>query len=209
MKRIAVLISGSGSDLQSVIDRIEAGGIDGRIEVVISSNAKAFGLERAKRAGIPTRVYAKADFASLEEMYADMVTFLSASGVELVVLAGYMSILTPNIVRAFPNAIINIHPALIPSFCGKGYYGLRVHEAALAYGVKLSGCTVHFVNEEPDGGPIILQESVPVLEDDTPETLQQRILEAEHRLLPDAVALFCADRLSVHGRIVRIGKEGK
>lgn len=209
MKRIAVLISGSGSDLQSVIDRIDAGGIDGRIEVVISSNAKAFGLERAKRAGIPTRVYAKADFASLEEMYADMVTFLSASGVELVVLAGYMSILTPNIVRAFPNAIINIHPALIPSFCGKGYYGLRVHEAALAYGVKLSGCTVHFVNEEPDGGPIILQESVPVLEDDTPETLQQRILEAEHRLLPDAVALFCADRLSVHGRIVRIGKEGK
>ena len=209
MKRIAVLISGSGSDLQSVIDRIEAGGIDGRIEVVISSNAKAFGLERAKRAGIPTRVYAKADFASLEEMYADMITFLSASGVELVVLAGYMSILTPNIVRAFPNAIINIHPALIPSFCGKGYYGLRVHEAALAYGVKLSGCTVHFVNEEPDGGPIILQESVPVLEDDTPETLQQRILEAEHRLLPDAVALFCADRLSVHGRIVRIGKEGK
>ena len=209
MKRIAVLISGSGSDLQSVIDRIDAGGIDGRIEVVISSNAKAFGLERAKRAGIPTRVYAKADFASLEEMYADMITFLSASGVELVVLAGYMSILTPNIVRAFPNAIINIHPALIPSFCGKGYYGLRVHEAALAYGVKLSGCTVHFVNEEPDGGPIILQESVPVLEDDTPETLQQRILEAEHRLLPDAVALFCADRLSVHGRIVRIGKEGK
>ncbi len=206
MKRIAVLISGSGSDLQSVIDRVAAGGIDGKIEVVISSNAQAFGLERAKRAGIDTRVYAKSEFSSLEEMYADMIGFLRARGVELVVLAGYMSILTPNIVQAFPNAIVNIHPALIPSFCGKGYYGLKVHEAALAYGVKLSGCTVHFVNEEADGGPIILQESVAVLDDDTPESLQKRILEAEHRLLPDAVALFCADRLEVEGRRVRIRK---
>lgn len=206
MKRIAVLISGSGSDLQSVIDRVAAGGIDGKIEVVISSNAQAFGLERAKRAGIDTRVYAKSEFSSLEEMYADMIGFLRARGVELVVLAGYMSILTPNIVQAFPNAILNIHPALIPSFCGKGYYGLKVHEAALAYGVKLSGCTVHFVNEEADGGPIILQESVAVLDDDTPESLQKRILEVEHRLLPDAVALFCADRLEVVGRRVRIRK---
>ncbi len=206
MKRIAVLISGSGSDLQSVIDRVAAGGIDGKIEVVISSNAQAFGLERAKRAGIDTRVYAKSEFSSLEEMYADMIGFLRARGVELVVLAGYMSILTPNIVQAFPNAIVNIHPALIPSFCGKGYYGLKVHEAALAYGVKLSGCTVHFVNEEADGGPIILQESVAVLDDDTPESLQKRILEVEHRLLPDAVALFCADRLEVVGRRVRIRK---
>ncbi len=206
MKRIAVLISGSGSDLQSVIDRVAAGGIDGKIEVVISSNAQAFGLERAKRAGIDTRVYAKSEFSSLEKMYADMIGFLRARGVELVVLAGYMSILTPNIVQAFPNAILNIHPALIPSFCGKGYYGLKVHEAALAYGVKLSGCTVHFVNEEADGGPIILQESVAVLDDDTPESLQKRILEVEHRLLPDAVALFCADRLEVEGRRVRIRK---
>ena len=206
MKRIAVLISGSGSDLQSVIDRVAAGGIDGKIEVVISSNAQAFGLERAKRAGIDTRVYAKSEFSSLEGMYADMIGFLRARGVELVVLAGYMSILTPNIVQAFPNAIVNIHPALIPSFCGKGYYGLKVHEAALAYGVKLSGCTVHFVNEEADGGPIILQESVAVLDDDTPESLQKRILEVEHRLLPDAVALFCADRLEVVGRRVRIRK---
>lgn len=206
MKRIAVLISGSGSDLQSVIDRVAAGGIDGKIEVVISSNAQAFGLERAKRAGIDTRVYAKSEFSSLEGMYADMIGFLRARGVELVVLAGYMSILTPNIVQAFPNAIVNIHPALIPSFCGKGYYGLKVHEAALAYGVKLSGCTVHFVNEEADGGPIILQESVAVLDDDTPESLQKRILEVEHRLLPDAVALFCADRLEVEGRRVRIRK---
>lgn len=206
MKRIAVLISGSGSDLQSVIDRVAAGGIDGKIEVVISSNAQAFGLERAKRAGIDTRVYAKSEFSSLEKMYADMIGFLRARGVELVVLAGYMSILTPNIVQSFPNAILNIHPALIPSFCGKGYYGLKVHEAALAYGVKLSGCTVHFVNEEADGGPIILQESVAVLDDDTPESLQKRILEVEHRLLPDAVALFCADRLEVEGRRVRIRK---
>ena len=204
MKKIAVLISGSGSDLQSVIDGVQAGKIRGEISVVISSNDAAFGLERAKRAGIPTRVYRKADFSDLDAMYADMIGFLNGLGVDLVVLAGYMTILTPNIVSAYRNRILNIHPALIPSFCGKGYYGLRVHEAAIAYGVKLSGCTVHFVNEEADGGPIVLQESVPVQDDDTPETLQARILEAEHRLLPEAVSLFCEDRLEVSGRRVRI-----
>ena len=204
MKRIAVLISGSGSDLQSVIDRIEAGGIAGRIELVVASKPDAFGLERAKRAGIEGKVYQKADYPSVEAMYEEMIAEFRARNIDLVVLAGYMTILTPNMIAAFPDRILNIHPALIPSFCGKGYYGLRVHAAALAYGVKVSGCTVHFVNEEADGGPIILQEAVPVLEGDTPESLQKRILEVEHRLLPDAVALFCADRLEVCGRQVRI-----
>ena len=204
MKNIAVLISGSGTDLQSVIDRVAAGGIRGRIVTVIASNDRAFGLERARRAGLETRVFAKADFPDLETMYGEMIGYLNGLSADLVVLAGYMTILTPNIVSAFRNRILNIHPALIPSFCGKGYYGLKVHEAALAYGVKVSGCTVHFVNEEADGGPIILQESVPVLDDDTPESLQKRILEVEHRLLPDAVALFCEDRLTVEGRRVRV-----
>ena len=204
MKRIAVLISGSGSDLQSVIDRRRAGGIAGDIVLVVSSRADAYGLTRAREAGIPTRILSRKDYADLTAMYEELLVQLRELEVDLVVLAGYMTILTANIVQAYANRIINIHPALIPSFCGKGYYGLHVHEAALSYGVKLTGCTVHFVNEEADGGPIILQEAVAVADDDTPESLQKRVLEVEHRLLPDAVALFCADKLEVVGRRVRI-----
>ena len=205
--KIAVLVSGGGTNLQALIDaqqRSELGG--GEITAVISSKEGAYALERARKAGIPGYVLPRKSFDSNRAMTLALVEKLRALDIDLVVLAGCMVIFTEELVQAYPNAIMNVHPALIPSFCGQGFYGLHVHEAALAYGVKLSGCTVHFVNEEADGGPIILQESVAVLDDDTPESLQKRILEVEHRLLPDAVALFCADRLEVVGRRVRIRK---
>ncbi len=206
MKRIAVLVSGGGTNLQALIDaqaRNELGG--GEIVAVISSKAGAYALERAAKAGIPGYVLPRKDFDSNRAMTAAMVEMLKKLNVDLVVLAGCMVIFTEELVNAYPNAIMNVHPALIPSFCGPGFYGLHVHEKALEYGVKLSGATVHFVSEECDGGPIIGQKSVAVLENDTPETLQKRIMEeCEWVLLPQAVALFCQDRLSVDGRIVKI-----
>ncbi|MFR2333897.1 MAG: phosphoribosylglycinamide formyltransferase, partial [Flavonifractor plautii] len=172
---------------------------------VISSNPGAYALERAAKAGIPGYVVARKEFPSSQAMTAALVEQLRALDIDLVVLAGFMVILTGEMVRAFPNAILNVHPALIPSFCGAGYYGLHVHEAALAYGVKLTGATVHFVNEEPDGGPIVLQKAVEILEGDTPEVLQRRVMEqAEWHILPQAVSLFCEGRLRVEGRIVHI-----
>lgn len=210
MTRIAVLVSGGGTNLQALIgarDRDELGG--GELAAVISSKADAYALERAKNAGIPGYVVARKDYDSNRAMTQALVAKLKALGIDLVVLAGFMHILTEEMVQAYPNAILNVHPALIPSFCGAGYYGLHVHEKALAYGVKVTGATVHFVNEEPDGGPIVLQKAVDILPGDTPEVLQRRVMEqAEWHILPQAVALFCQGRLSVEGRIVTI-KEGE
>ena len=206
MVRIAVLVSGGGTNLQALIDAQSRGELkNGRIAAVLSSRPDAYALERAARAGIPGYVVARKDFASTREMTVALVDKLRELNIGLVVLAGFLHILTGEMVAAFPNAILNVHPALIPSFCGAGYYGLHVHEAALAYGVKLTGATVHFVNEEPDGGPIVLQRAVEILEGDTPEVLQRRVMEqAEWHILPQAVSLFCEGRLCVEGRIVHI-----
>ena len=206
MVRIAVLVSGGGTNLQALIDAQSRGELkNGRIAAVLSSRPDAYALERAARAGIPGYVVARKDFASNREMTVALVDKLRELNIGLVVLAGFLHILTGEMVAAFPNAILNVHPALIPSFCGAGYYGLHVHEAALAYGVKLTGATVHFVNEEPDGGPIVLQRAVEILEGDTPEVLQRRVMEqAEWHILPQTVSLFCEGRLCVEGRIVHI-----
>ena len=206
MKRIAVLVSGGGTNLQALIDaqgRSEI--VNGSITAVISSKEGAYALERAKAAGIPGYVVPRKAFPSNQAMTQALVDKLRELSIDLVVLAGFLHILTEEMVHAYPNAILNVHPALIPSFCGAGFYGLHVHEKALEYGVKVSGATVHFVTEEPDGGPIVLQQAVEVREGDTPEVLQKRIMEqAEWNILPQAVALFCQDRLKVEGRIVRI-----
>ena len=206
MKRIAVLVSGGGTNLQALIDaqqRNELGG--GQIVAVISSKPGAYALERAKNAGIEGLVLNRKEFDSNKAMTVALVALLKTLNIDLVVLAGCMIIFTEELVSAYPNAIMNVHPALIPSFCGAGYYGLHVHEEALRYGVKLSGATVHFVSEECDGGPIIAQKAVEVRPDDTPEVLQKRIMEqAEWILLPEAVRAFCEDRITVSGRTVII-----
>ena len=202
--RIAVLVSGGGTNLQALIDaqaRNELGG--GEIVAVISSKEGAYALERGAKAGISGYVIPRKQFDSNRAMTIALVEKLKELNIDLVVLAGCMVIFTEELVTAYPNAIMNVHPALIPSFCGEGFYGLHVHEAALRYGVKLSGATVHFVSEQCDGGPIIAQKAVPVMENDTPETLQRRIMEqAEWKLLPEAVSLFCQGRLAVEGRTV-------
>lgn len=208
-KRIAVLVSGGGTNLQALIDaqtRQELG--NGQIVAVISSSEGAYALQRAKNAHIPGYTLPRKDFPTNRAMTVALVGLLKQLEIDLVVLAGCMVIFTRELPDAYPNAVMNIHPALIPAFCGKGFYGLHVHEEALRYGVKLSGATVHFVSEECDGGPIISQKAVPVLENDTPETLQKRIMEqAEWKLLPEAVRLFCQDRLEVSGRTVVIKEE--
>lgn len=205
-KRIAVLVSGGGTNLQALIDAQKAGQLGGgEIVAVLSSKEGAYALERAAKAGIPGFVLPRKSFPDNGAMTRAIVDELQSLQVDLVVLAGFLHILTGEIVAAYPNAILNVHPALIPSFCGAGAYGLHVHEQALAYGVKVTGATVHFVNEEPDGGPIVLQKAVPVREGDTPEALQRRVMEeAEWQILPQAVALFCQGRLTVEGRTVHI-----
>ena len=206
MKRIAVLVSGGGTNLQALIDaqaRGELGG--GEIAAVISTKPGAYALERAANAGIAGFVLSRKEFESNKAITVALVELLRKLDIHLVVLAGCMTIFTNELVAAYPNAIMNVHPALIPSFCGPGYYGLRVHEEAIKYGVKLSGATVHFVSEECDGGPIIAQKAVEVRADDTPEVLQKRIMEqAEWKLLPEAVKAFCEDRIRVDGRTVII-----
>lgn len=204
--KIAVLVSGGGTNLQALIDAQMRDGLGGgMIVAVISSKEGAYALERAKSAGIAGYVLPRKQFDSNRAMTVALVDLLQSLEIDLVVLAGCMVIFTQELVDAYPNAVMNVHPALIPSFCGEGFYGIHVHEAALAYGVKLSGATVHFVSAECDGGPIIMQKAVDVLNDDTPETLQRRIMEeAEWKLLPEAVALFCQGRLSVEGRKVVI-----
>ena len=204
--RIAVLVSGGGTNLQALIDAQDRGELGGgQIVAVISSKAGAYALERAKNAGIEGYVLPRKEFKSNQAMTLALVKLLKDLQIDLVVLAGCMIIFTQELVDAFPNAIMNVHPALIPSFCGQGYYGLHVHEEALRYGVKVSGATVHFVSAECDGGPIIAQKAVAVQEGDTPEILQRRIMEeAEWKLLPEAVSLFCQGRLHVEGRNVII-----
>lgn len=206
MKNIVVLVSGGGTNLQALIDAQESGAIKGgRITCVISSKPGVFALERAKKHNIPSRVIARKDYPDVVKYSEAILEALNEEKADLVVYAGFMTILDELVVRAYPNRMMNVHPALIPSFCGKGYYGLRVHEEALKKGVKLTGATVHFVTEVCDGGPIILQKGVEVQSGDTPETLQKRVMqEAEWKILPQAVSLFCEDRLEVRNDIVYI-----
>lgn len=201
MTNIAVLVSGGGTNLQALIDAQAADKIEnGRIRLVVSSNPEAFALERAAKASIPSAVLRRRDFDSADDYGAALTALLEEYEIGLIVLAGFMTVLPDSFCRQYENRIINVHPSLIPSFCGEGFYGLRVHEAALAKGVKVTGATVHFVSEVVDGGAIIAQKSVEVVEGDTPETLQKRVMrEAEWLLLPQAVSDFCAGRLSVHG----------
>lgn len=207
-KRIAVLVSGGGTNLQALIDAEKEGMFgESRITLVIASKPGVYALERAKNADIPSAVLCKKDYADIAAYSRALTDTLKANGIDLVVLAGFLTIIDEQVYEAYPNAIINIHPALIPSFCGKGYYGLRVHEAALEKGVKVSGATVHFVTPECDAGPIILQKAVAVQQNDTPEALQERIMkEAEWKILPEAVRLFCEDKLSVKNNKVYIGE---
>lgn len=202
--RIAVLCSGGGSNLQAIIDSVEAGRIDGEIVLVLANASKAYALERAKNHGIPCEFVSKKQAGSAEAFNDILLEKLQQVKADLVVLAGYLPIVGAQIVRAFPHRIINIHPALIPSFCGVGMYGHYVHEAVLAYGAKISGATTHFVDEEVDHGGVIMQKSVPVLEGDTPETLAARVLTVEHEILPETVRLFCAGKLGVDGRHVHV-----
>ena len=199
MVNIAVLVSGGGTNLQAILDAQARGDIhNGRVSVVVSSNDKAYALERAKQAGVPGVVRRKKDYASGAEYCRALAQFLQEQDIGLIVLAGFMTILDEEFCKNFENRIINVHPSLIPSFCGDGFYGLHVHEAALAKGVKVTGATVHFVNAITDGGPIIAQKAVAVEPDDTPEILQKRVMaQAEHILLPRAVSLFCEGKLSV------------
>lgn len=203
--KIAVFVSGGGTNLQAIIDKIASGEITNvEISEVIASNESAFAIERAKKAGIPAKVISKKILGA--EAYDEAtLTELNSLGVELVVLAGFLSMLGPKTVAAYANRIINIHPALIPAFCGQGMYGIRPHEAVLAKGVKVSGATVHFVNEHYDEGPIILQKAVDVLPDDTPETLQKRIMkECEQVILPQAIQLIADGRIEVVNNLVRV-----
>lgn len=195
MKRIAVLVSGGGTNLQAILESERRGeNPNGRVALVIASRPGVHALDRAASFGVPTEVIARKQYAGAEEFDQALLQCLKQNQIDLVVLAGFLSVLGHAVIAAYPNRILNVHPSLIPSFCGKGYYGLKVHEAALARGVKITGATVHFVNEECDGGPILLQKAVAVQPDDTPETLQQRVMrEAEWELLPRAIAMVCSE----------------
>ena len=206
MKKIAVLVSGGGTNLQALIDAERRGMFgESKISLVVASKPGVYALERAKNSGIASKVIARRDYESIAAYSSALADTLKSEGIDIVVLAGFLTIIDEQMYEAFPNRIINVHPALIPSFCGKGYYGLHVHEAALLKGVKVSGATVHIVTPECDAGPIILQKAVSVSEDDTPETLQKRIMEeAEWVILPEAVKLFCEDRITVKNNKVYI-----
>lgn len=193
MVRVAVLVSGGGTNLQALLDAQKAGDIfSGSISLVVSSRPGVYALERAAQNNVPAETLARKKFAAQEEFDQALLKLLEQYRIDVVVLAGFLTILGPEVIQRYPNRILNIHPALIPSFCGKGFYGLKVHEAALARGVKVTGATAHLVNEEADGGPILLQKAVEVAPDDTAETLQRRVMEqAEWSLLPQAVELVC------------------
>lgn len=199
MKNIVVLVSGGGTNLQALIDAQNRGEIkNGKISCVISSNPNAYALTRAQNNKISTEVIRRKDFAEFDEYDNALTELLKSKNADVVVLAGFMTILGTKVISTFENKIINIHPSLIPSFCGEGYYGLHVHEAALKKGVKVTGATAHFVNEVCDGGPIIIQKVVEILNGDTPEILQKRVMEqAEWKILPKAVSLFCEDKIIV------------
>ena len=202
MVRIAVLVSGGGTNLQALIDAERSGIIkDGKIELVISSQPAAYALERAKNAGIATAVAYKKELGGHEAFESRIIGLLEEYKIDLIVLAGFMSILSESFTKKYPKRILNVHPSLIPSFCGAGFYGLRVHEAALAYGVKVTGATVHFVNEIPDGGEIVMQKAVEIEEGDTPEVLQRRVMErAEWKILPAAVQLV-SEKIISEGKV--------
>ena len=200
--RLVILASGNGTDLQSIIDSVEAGSIPAKIAAVISDKEGAYALKRAKIHGIPTYCLPKRDLK--DRFYRELLKIIEEINPDGIILAGFITILNEEIINKFQNKIINIHPSLIPSFCGKGYYGEKVHKAVYEYGVKYTGCTVHFVDAGADTGPIILQEVVKVEENDTPETIAEKVLEVEHRLLPCAVKLFAEGRLKVEGRRVHI-----
>ena len=206
MMKIAVLVSGGGTNLQAIIDAVREGKItDAEICLVLSNNKNAYALERAKAAGIPARAISPKDYETRQQFNDALLSAVQESGAQLVVLAGFLCVIPPEMVEAYPNRIINIHPSLIPSFCGTGYYGLKVHEAALERGVRVSGATVHFVDAGTDTGPIILQKAVEVRSTDTPKELQLRIMEqAEWKILPQAIQLIAHDRVKVDGRTVTI-----
>lgn len=203
MKKIAVFASGGGTDFQSVIDANEKNPFC-EIAYLVASKPQIGAIDRAAKHGIQPIVYDKTQFASKDEFYAHVAKILKENGVEYIVLAGWLLVVPAAFIAEFEDRIINIHPSLIPSFCGMGYYGLKVHTAAIEYGVKVSGATVHFVSADVDGGAIIMQRSVPVLDGDTPEDLQARILKEEHEILPLCVKLLCEDKIQKTGRTVRI-----
>lgn len=203
MKRIAVFASGGGTDFQSVIDANEREKFC-EIVYLIASKPDIGAIERAQKHGISTAVFAKADYPDLDMLYTELTYLLNVNRVDYIVLAGWLKIIPESFIKKFEDRIINVHPSLIPAFCGAGYYGLKVHKAVLDYGAKVSGCTVHFVNEVPDGGAIIAQTAVAVKEGDTPESLQQRVLEEEHRLLPYCVKQLCLGKIQKNGRKVTV-----
>jgi phosphoribosylglycinamide formyltransferase-1 len=207
--KIAVLVSGGGTNLQALIDAEKRGELgNGKISLVIASKPGVYALERAKNNSIKSIVISRKEYDSIADYSKALADTMEAEGIDLVVLAGFLTIIDEQVYERFPNKILNVHPALIPSFCGKGFYGLRVHEAALEKGVKLSGATVHIVTPECDAGPIVLQKAVEVKEDDTPETLQRRIMEeAEWKILPKAVRLFCEGKITVENNKVLIKGE--
>ena len=196
MKNVAVLVSGGGTNLQAIIDAQNNGIVkSGKITLVISNKADAYALTRAKNAGIKTEIITKNSFKNKELFEDKIIAVLKENNIDYIVLAGFMLILSKNFIKHFENKIINVHPSLIPSFCGEGFYGLKVHEAALNYGVKVTGATVHFVNEIPDGGKIIMQKSVDVYDNDTPEILQRRVMqEAEWKILPLSLEKICSEK---------------
>ena len=209
MMKIAVLVSGGGTNLQAIIDAVREGKItDTEICLVLSNNKNAYALERAEKAGIPALSISPKEYDSRDKFNDAMLEAVRSSGAELVVLAGFLCVIPPKMVEAYPNRIINIHPSLIPSFCGTGYYGLKVHEAALERGVRVSGATVHFVDAGTDTGPIILQKAVEVMDGDTPKDLQLRIMEqAEWKILPEAIQLIVHGRVKTEGRRVIIAED--
>lgn len=202
--KIAVMISGSGTNLQSLIDTIHTQNLGGEISLVVSNKEDAYGLTRAQKSGIENKVINRNQYESDLEYEKALINLLIESEIDLIILAGYLAFIPEKVITEYRNRIINIHPSLIPSFCGKGFYGIKVHQEAIKRGVKITGATVHFVNEEMDGGPIIIQKCIDVEFSDTAEVLQQKVLKIEHEILPLAVRLFIENRLSVIGNRVKI-----
>jgi phosphoribosylglycinamide formyltransferase-1 len=201
---IGVLISGGGTNLQAIIDNINLNNINGEIKIIISNRKDAYGLERGKRAGIESIYINPDDYENDAQFNSKLLEEFQKRNIELIILAGYLKILSKELISKYSGRIINIHPSLIPSFCGKNFYGKRVHEEIIRYGVKITGATVHFVDEGTDTGPIILQDIVKVDENDTVDSLQKKVLDIEHDILVKAIKLFCENRLSIEGRLVKI-----
>lgn len=206
---IGVLISGGGTNLQSVIDNIENGRINGKIKLIVSNKESAYGLVRGQNHNIETLFLDRKLFETEEEYNLKLIEEFKIRDIEIIILAGYLRVLSPDFIKVYHNKIINIHPSLIPSFCGAGYYGSRIHEEVLKYGVKYTGATVHFVDEGTDTGPIILQEVVKVEDEDSVDSLSRKVLEVEHKILVEAIELYCANQLEFKDRIVKVKEVGK